>query len=114
MPSTLPTFSLARLDVPDDVLVVFGVVVAVVAGLLFINLGLLLPGLLTGFSGHDGRRSAEYQEFGPAQAPVISEPAPVVRHASDRSEVETTVVLKGTRRQSLSWVRSGEETGHAR
>src|SRR5215203_6080064 len=57
----------------QDALIAVG---AGVAGLVFINLGVLLPGLLTPLAGPQPDQRGAYLEFGPAGAPVISEPAP--------------------------------------
>jgi hypothetical protein len=72
-------YSLPALSVPlvvQDALIVIGAGVALLASLVFINLGVLLPGLLTSLGGpHPDQRGA-YLEFGPAGAPLIAEPAP--------------------------------------
>jgi len=60
----------------QDALIAVGAGVALVAGLVFINLGVLLPGLLTPLAGPQPDQRGAYLEFGPADAPVISEPAP--------------------------------------
>ena len=75
----LHTLSLSSLV--HDALVALGLGVALLAGLVFLCLGLLLPGLLTSLGGHYGTSGAEYVEFGPA-APLISEPAPPRRTSS--------------------------------
>jgi hypothetical protein len=59
-----------------DVLVGVGVGVALLIGFVFINFGLLLPGLFTWLDGHHRNAREEYLEFGPVAAPTISEPAP--------------------------------------
>ena len=71
---SLQTVSLSSLV--HDALVALGLGSALLAGLVFFSLGLLLPGLLTCLGGHYGNPREEYQEFGPAAAPLISEPAP--------------------------------------
>ena len=63
-------------SLPHDALVVVGVGAALLVGLVFLNLGVLLPGLLTTLGGHHGDARGEYPEFGPVAAPTISEPAP--------------------------------------
>jgi hypothetical protein len=60
----------------QDALIVVGVSVALLASLAFINLGILLPGLLTPLAGPQPDQRGAYLEFGPAGAPIISEPAP--------------------------------------
>jgi hypothetical protein len=59
----------------QDALIAVGAAVVLLACLAFINLGILLPGLLTSLGGpHPDQRGA-YLEFGPAGAPVTPEPA---------------------------------------
>ncbi len=53
-----------------------GAGVALLASLVFINLGILLPGMLTSLGGPQPDQRGAYLEFGPAAAPIISEPAP--------------------------------------
>src|SRR5215213_9263034 len=60
----------------QDALIVVVAGVALLASLAFINLGILLPGLLTSLGGPQPDQRGAYLEFGPAGAPVISEPAP--------------------------------------
>ena len=60
----------------QDALIVVGAGVALLASLAFINLGILLPGLLTSLGGPQPDQRGAYLEFGPASAPIISEPAP--------------------------------------
>src|SRR5215213_10741270 len=60
----------------QDALIAVGAGVALVAGRVFINLGVLLPGLLTPLAGPQPDQRGAYLEFGPAGAPIISEPAP--------------------------------------
>src|SRR5215218_2184172 len=62
--------------VVQDALIAVGAGVALLAILVFINLGVLLPGLLTSLGGYQPDQRGAYLEFGPAGAPVISEPAP--------------------------------------
>jgi hypothetical protein len=71
---SLQTLSLWSLV--HDALIVVGVGIALLAGLVFVNLGLLLPGLLTSLGGHHSDARGEYLEVGPVAAPTISEPAP--------------------------------------
>jgi hypothetical protein len=59
----------------QDVLIAVGAAVALLASLAFINLGVLLPGLLTSLGGPQPDQRSAYLEFGPAGAPLISEPA---------------------------------------
>jgi hypothetical protein len=59
----------------QDALIAVGAAVALLACLAFINLGILLPGLLTSLNGPQPDQRGAYLEFGPASAPVISEPA---------------------------------------
>jgi hypothetical protein len=71
--------SLPALAVPpllQDALIVVGAGVALLASLAFINLGILLPGLLTALGGPQPDQRGAYLEFGPLAAPIISEPAP--------------------------------------
>ena len=58
-----------------DALIVVAAGVALLACFAFINLGILLPGLLTSLGGPHPDQRDTYLEFGPAGAPVISEPA---------------------------------------
>lgn len=60
----------------QDALIVVGASVALLASLAFINLGILLPGLLTSLGGPQPDQRGAFLEFGPAGAPIISEPAP--------------------------------------
>ena len=60
----------------QDALIVVGVSVALLASLAFINLGILVPGLLTSLGRPPPDQRGAYLEFGPAAGPVISEPAP--------------------------------------
>ena len=60
----------------QDALIAVGAGIALIAGLAFINLGILLPGLLTSLGGPRPDQRGAYLEFGPAGAPIISEPAP--------------------------------------
>ena len=59
----------------QDALIAVGAGVVLLACLAFINLGILLPGLLTSLGGPQPDQRGAYLEFGPAGAPVISEPA---------------------------------------
>jgi hypothetical protein len=67
-----PSFS----SLVHDALIVGGVGIALLAGLVFINLGVLLPGLLSLQGGHQGDPRGKYVEFGPAAAPLITDPVP--------------------------------------
>jgi hypothetical protein len=58
----------------QDALIAVGAAVVLLACLAFINLGILLPGLLTSLGGPQPDQRGAYLEFGPAGAPVISEP----------------------------------------
>ncbi len=71
---SLQTLSLSSFV--HDALIIGGLCVALLDGLVFINLGVLLPGLLTSLGGRHGDPRGTYVEFGPAAAPLISEPAP--------------------------------------
>jgi hypothetical protein len=62
--------------VVQDALIVVVAGVVLLASLAFINLGILLPGLLTPLGGPQLDQRGAYLEFGPAGAPVVSEPAP--------------------------------------
>lgn len=59
----------------QDALIAVGVGVVLLAFLAFINLGVLLPGLLTALGGPQPDQRDAYLEFGPVGAPVISEPS---------------------------------------
>ncbi len=59
----------------QDALIAVGAGVVLLAFLAFINLGVLLPGLLTALGGPQPDQRDAYLEFGPAGAPVISEPS---------------------------------------
>ena len=70
---------LYTLSVPSfahHALMVAGASAALLAGLVFFNLAVLLPGLLRTPGGHGGDPDGEHIEFGPVAAPIISEPAP--------------------------------------
>jgi hypothetical protein len=69
----------------QDVVIAIGAGIALIAFLLFINLGVLLPGLLTSLGGPQPDQRGAYLEFGPAGAPIVSEPAP-----RDMAPLETT------------------------
>src|SRR5215203_1750211 len=58
----------------QDALIVVVAGVVLLASLAFINLGILLPGLLTSLGGPQPDQRGAYLEFGPIGAPVISEP----------------------------------------
>src|SRR5215211_124502 len=76
---TMELSALQALSLPlvvQDALIAVGAGVALLAILVFINLGVLLPGLLTSLGGSQPDQRGAYLEFGPAGAPVISEPAP--------------------------------------
>ena len=66
---SLPPWPLA------NALTVVGAAAALLAFLVFISLGVLLPGVLTALGGPPARRDA-FPEFGPLAHPVISQPAP--------------------------------------
>jgi hypothetical protein len=70
----LPALALPLLV--QDILVAIGAGVALLAILVFLNLGLLLPGVLTALGGPQPDQRGAYLEFGPAAGPLISEPAP--------------------------------------
>ena len=92
-PLSLPLFV-------QDVLIVVGAGIALIAFLLFINLGVLLPGLLTSLGGPRPDQRGSYLEFGPAAAPMVSEPAP-----RDVAPLETTPNLPTVVRPHLwHWV----------
>jgi len=59
-----------------DVLVGVGVGAALLTGFVFINFGLLLPGLFTWLDGSHRDSRNVYVEFGPVAAPILSDPAP--------------------------------------
>jgi hypothetical protein len=79
--------------VVQDALIAVGAGVALLACLAFINLGVLLPGLLTSLGGHQPDQRGAYLEFGPAGAPVISEPASP-RAATSEPDVEPRHVAR--------------------
>jgi hypothetical protein len=70
----------------QDALIAVGAAVALLACLAFINLGILLPGLLTSLGDRQPDQQGAYLEFGPAGAPVISEP-PSLRAAPPQPDV---------------------------
>jgi hypothetical protein len=70
----LPTLALPF--VVQDILVAIGAGVALLASLVFLNLGLVLPGVLTALGGSQPEQRGAYLEFGPAAGPLISEPSP--------------------------------------
>jgi hypothetical protein len=72
--TALPTLALPF--VVQDVLVAVGAGVALLAILIFLNLGLVLPGVLTALGGPPPDQRGAYLEFGPAAGPLISDPAP--------------------------------------
>jgi hypothetical protein len=77
--------------VVQDVLIAVGAGVALLACLAFINLGVLLPGLLTSLGGpHPDQRGA-YLEFGLASAPVISEPVSPETNVEPRRVARTNL-----------------------
>ncbi len=82
--------------VVQDALIAIGAAVALMAILTFINLGVLLPGLLTSLGGPQPDQRGVYLEFGPAGASVISEPAP-----PRAAPLETNVALRPVARLHL-------------
>ena len=76
MHAMLLVLALSVSAVLHDALVVVGVGAALLAGVVFVSLGLLLPGLLTWTDGRHGPRTNRYLEPGPEAAPLISAPAP--------------------------------------
>ena len=86
---SLPTVSFSSLV--HDALIVVGLGVALLAGLVFLTLGVLLPGLLTSLGGHQGDPRDRYVEFGPVAAPLISEPAPRREASATTSDPHTVV-----------------------
>ena len=72
--TALPALSLPF--VVQDILVAVGAAVALLASLVFLNLGLVLPGLITSLGGPQPDQRGAYLEFGAAAGPIISEPAP--------------------------------------
>jgi hypothetical protein len=89
-------YALPALALPfivQDVLIVVGATVALLASLVFINLGILLPGLLTSLGGPQPDQRGAYLEFGPAAGPIISEPAPP-RAALPEKDVEPRHVAR--------------------
>jgi hypothetical protein len=68
--------ALAFSSLLDDALTVVGIAIALIIGFVFINFGLLLPGLFTWLDGCHRDSRNEYVEFGPVAAPIISDPAP--------------------------------------
>jgi hypothetical protein len=85
--------------VVHDVLVVVGAGVALLASLVFINLGVLLPGLLTSLGWPQPDQRGAYLEFGPAAGPLISEPAPpraMVQETNDDSRKVARPILWGS------------------
>jgi len=72
--TALPALSLPF--VVQDILVAIGAGVALLASLVFLNLGLVLPGLITSLGRPQPDQRDAYLEFGPAAGPLISDPAP--------------------------------------
>jgi hypothetical protein len=72
----LPMLSLPL--VLQDVLIAVGISIALLAILPLINLGVLLPGLITSLSGPQPDQRGAYLEFGPAGASIISDPSPCI------------------------------------
>ena len=79
----LPALSLPLLV--QDALIAVGAGVAL--------LGVLLPGLLTSLGRPEPDQRGAYLEFGPAGAPIISEPAPL-RAAPLETDVEPRHVAR--------------------
>src|SRR5215212_12267595 len=77
----------------QDALIAVGAAVVLLACLAFINLGVLLPGLLTSLGGPQPDQRGAYLEFGPAGAPVISEPA-LPHAAASQPDVEPRRVAR--------------------
>jgi hypothetical protein len=79
----------------QDALIAVGAAVALLACLAIINL-ILLPSVLTSLGGPQPDQRGAYLEFGPAGAPVISEPAP-----SRTAPPETDVAPRQVARPNL-------------
>jgi hypothetical protein len=79
--------------VVQDALIAVGAGVVLLACLAFINLGVLLPGLLTSLGGPRPDQHGAYLEFGPASASVISEP-PSPRAAPPEPDVAPRPVAR--------------------
>ena len=60
----------------QDTLIAVGTGVALLASIAFVNLGILLTGVVTSLARPQPDQRGAYPEFGPASAPIISEPAP--------------------------------------
>jgi hypothetical protein len=61
-------------------------------GLIFVNLGVLLPGLLSSLGWQQGNPRERYVEFGPEAVPLISEPAPPQQESPTKRPDPPTVV----------------------
>jgi hypothetical protein len=85
--------ALALPFVVQDALVAIGAGVVLLASLVFLNLGLLLPGVLTALGGPKPEQRGAYLEFGPAAGPLISDPAPP-RAVPSETHVETRPVAR--------------------
>ena len=70
----LPVLSLPL--VLQDVLIAVGISIALLASLPFINLGILLPGLIASLSSPQPDQRGAYLEFGPGGAPISSDFSP--------------------------------------
>jgi hypothetical protein len=90
----------------QDLLIAIGAGVALIASLVFINLGVLLPGLLTSLGGSQPDQRGAYLEFGPAAGPIISEPAPP-RPVDQETDIEPRQVAWPHLWDSSREVRSG-------
>jgi hypothetical protein len=77
----------------QDALIAVGAGVALLVCLAFVNLGILLPDLLTSLGGPHLDQRGAYLEFGPVGAPVISEPSPS-RAALPEPDVEPRHVAR--------------------
>ncbi len=72
---TLPIAALSLAQLGHDVVVLLGLAAALLAGVVLVNLGLLLPGLLGWLDGHHGDPSGGVIEPGPGNPSIITEPA---------------------------------------
>ena len=75
-----------------DALIAVGAAIVLIGFLVFIHLGVLLPGLLTSLGGPQPNQRGAYLEFGPASAPIISEPVSRGAALPERTRDLPTVV----------------------
>ena len=100
----METHSLQALSIPSfvhDAPVVAGVGFVLIAGLAFITLSVLLPGLRTARSGPQTDQRGAFREFGPSAASLISDPV-LPRAASPEADLEPQHVARPHRWPDVS------------